>query len=130
VEVLEEAARGGTATDYWWGATFSAEHGNARSTGGADQWSGTAPVGQFPANPFGLFDMNGNVREWVQDCWHQDYSGAPVDSQPWETGDCNRRVLRGGAWNQDPAALRSTDRDWDDHNFRFTDRGFRIATSE
>jgi formylglycine-generating enzyme required for sulfatase activity len=126
----EYAARAGTTTDYWWGATFSPDQGNARSSGGVDQWSGTAPVGQFPANPFGLFDMNGNVREWVQDCWHPDYAGAPVDGQPWQTGDCDRRVLRGGAWNQDPTSLRSADRDWDDRNFRFTDRGFRIAMSE
>jgi len=126
----EYAARAGTTTDFWWGPEFSSDRGNAKSTGGADQWAGTAPVGQFPANPLGLFDMNGNVREWVQDCWHQDYADAPVDGQPWQTGDCNRRVLRGGAWNQDPTSLRSADRDWDDHNFRFTDRGFRLAMSE
>jgi formylglycine-generating enzyme required for sulfatase activity len=74
--------------------------------------------------------MSGNVREWVQDCWHPDYADAPVDNQPWITGDCNRRVLRGGAWNQDPTSLRSAERDWDDRNFRFTDRGFRLAMSE
>jgi formylglycine-generating enzyme required for sulfatase activity len=74
--------------------------------------------------------MNGNVREWVQDCWHPDYSGAPVDGQPWLTGECSRRVVRGGAWNLGGASLRSSDREWDDRNFGFTDRGFRVATSE
>ena len=126
----EYAARGARASDYWWGTEFSPEYANARSTGGRDQWSGTAPVGQFPANPFGLSDMNGNVREWVQDCWHPDYSGAPVDGQAWLTGECSRRVVRGGAWNMDGASLRSSDREWDDRNFGFTDRGFRVATSE
>ena len=126
----EYAARGGRVSDYWWGAEFSPEHANAKSTGGRDQWPGTAPVGQFPANPFGLSDMNGNVREWVQDCWHPDYSGAPVDGQPWLTGECSRRVVRGGAWNLGGASLRSSDREWDDRNFGFTDRGFRVATSE
>jgi formylglycine-generating enzyme required for sulfatase activity len=126
----EYAARGGAATDYWWGADFKPGYANAKSTGGRDEWPGTAPIGQFPANPFGLFDMNGNVREWVQDCWHSDYSGAPVDGHAWLTGDCNRRVVRGGAWNLGAASLRSSDREWDDRNFGFTDRGFRVATSE
>jgi formylglycine-generating enzyme required for sulfatase activity len=126
----EYAARAGAATDYWWGAEFRSDYANAKSTGGRDEWSGTAPVGQFPANPFGLFDMNGNVREWVQDCWHKDYSGAPVDGQSWQTADCNRRVVRGGAWNLGAESLRSSDREWDDRNFGFTDRGFRVATSE
>ena len=126
----EYAARGGAATDYWWGADFRPGYANAKSTGGRDEWPGTAPIGQFPANPFGLFDMNGNVREWVQDCWHSDYSGAPADGQAWLAGDCNRRVVRGGAWNLGAASLRSSDREWDDRNFGFTDRGFRVATSK
>jgi len=126
----EYAARGGKVGDYWWGATFSPDYANAKSTAGRDQWPGTAPVGQFPPNPFGLYDMNGNVREWVQDCWHPDYTDAPLDGQAWLTGTCSQRVARGGAWNLGPAGLRSADRDWDDKNFRFTDRGFRIASSE
>jgi formylglycine-generating enzyme required for sulfatase activity len=126
----EYAARSGSTGDYWWGAAFSPDHANGEGTAGRDQWPGTAPVGQFPPNPFGLYDMNGNVREWVQDCWHADYSGAPADGQPWLTGNCDRRMLRGGAWSLGPTSHRASDRDWDDRNFRYTDRGFRIAASE
>ena len=57
-------------------------------------------------------------------------SGAPADGHAWLTGDCNRRVVRGGAWNLGAASLRSSDREWDDRNFGFTDRGFRVATSK
>jgi formylglycine-generating enzyme required for sulfatase activity len=126
----EYAARGGRPGDYWWGPAFSPDHANAGGTAGRDEWPGTAPVGQFPPNPFGLHDMNGNVREWVEDCWHVDYSGAPQDAQAWVTGNCERRTLRGGGWSLGPRSLRASDRDWDDRNFRYTDRGFRVAASE
>jgi formylglycine-generating enzyme required for sulfatase activity len=59
------------------------------------------PVGQFPANPFGLHDMHGNVWEWVEDCWHGSYAGAPTDGSAWTTS-CSEtsRVLRGGSWER------------------------------
>ena len=123
----EYAARAGQETEYWWGDAFSPDQANATGTGGRDRWSTTAPVGEFPPNPFGLFDMNGNLREWVQDCWIPDYKGAPRDASARLTGDCSKRVVRGGAWNLGGPWLRSANRDFDDQGYRYVDRGFRLA---
>jgi formylglycine-generating enzyme required for sulfatase activity len=90
----------------------------------------TAPVGSYSANNFRLHDMIGNVLEWVDDCWHDSYDeeGRPDDGSAWtENGDCDRRVLRGGSWNNVPAILRSANRfryNFDDRDF---DTGFRVA---
>ena len=71
------------------------------------------PVGGFPANAFGLHDMHGNVWEWVEDCWHGSYNGAPSDGSAWTSGgNCGRRVLRGGSWIYEPGILRSANRYW------------------
>jgi formylglycine-generating enzyme required for sulfatase activity len=87
----------------------------------------TATVGSFKPNAFGLYDMLGNVWEWVEDCYNQTYDGAPTDGSTWGTGDCSRRVVRGGGWSNRPASVRSAARNW----FRPTDRGgylgFRVA---
>jgi formylglycine-generating enzyme required for sulfatase activity len=93
----EYAARGGTETVYWWGDKMKPGVGNC---GGGDT-KGPAPVGSYSPNPFGLYDMAGNVWEWVQDCWHKNYSGAPKDGSAWleeNGGDCGQRVVRGGSW--------------------------------
>ncbi len=91
----------------------------------------THPVGRKRANELGLHDMNGNVIEWVQDCWHDDYEDAPNDGRAWETqggGDCYRRVLRGGSWdNYGPRKLRAANRGWADVGSRYLTFGFRIA---
>jgi formylglycine-generating enzyme required for sulfatase activity/DNA-binding winged helix-turn-helix (wHTH) protein len=107
----EYGARAGTRTAYPWGDKIG--NGNANCGGCGSQWDKrqTAPVGSFPANPFGLFDMAGNVFEWVEDCVHPNYNGAPEDGRAWiEGGDCNTRVVRGGSWDNVPAILRSADR--------------------
>ena len=71
----------------------------------------TAPVGSFSANGWGLYDMHGNVREWVQDCWNDSYEGAPTDGSAWLFGDCcSMRVFRGGSWSNYPRFLRSARR--------------------
>ena len=81
-------------------------------------------MAQKRPNAFGLFDMHGNVSEWVQDCWHGDYSGAPTDGSAWTTGcSSSSRVLRGGSWNYFPAVLRSANRD------RLTPDGSSISIS-
>ena len=89
----------------------------------------TQPVGSRQANELGLFDMSGNVREWVQDCWHASYDGAPVDGRAWEEGDCGRRAIRGGSWSGKPGDIRSADRFWYPTYFRNNNLGFRIARS-
>ncbi len=101
----EYVARAGTTTPYHFGATISADraHYGYRSNGG--YWHSVVPVGQFPANRFGLHDVHGNVREWVQDCWNERYDGAPRDGSAWESGDCEMRVLRGGSFLDDPRNL-------------------------
>ena len=74
------------------------------------KWTGStipAPVGMFEPNGFGLYDVLGNVSEWTQDCWNESYSGAPADGSAWSSGDCSRRVLRGGGWRREPRELRS-----------------------
>ena len=85
------------------------------------------PVGSYGANGFGVYDMHGNVWEWVQDCWSQDYEAAPAAERIWGSGDCSRRVLRGGSWVHDARASRSMLRDGDRAELRNNDLGFRVA---
>jgi formylglycine-generating enzyme required for sulfatase activity len=101
----EYAARAGTTTRYSFGDDEAelAEYAwyNWNSANRAH------PVGQRTPNAFGVFDMHGNVWEWVEDCYHDDYEGAPVDGAAWTTGGCATRVLRGGSWNSSPELLRA-----------------------
>ena len=116
----EYAAKAGTTTKYSWGNTASHEQANYGTdeccsglVQGSDRWEYTAPVGSFPANGFGLYDMHGNVLEWTQDCWHDSYRGAPTNGQAWEGangGDCDHRVVRGGSWFSNPGNLRAANR--------------------
>ena len=87
----------------------------------------TQPVGNKKANGFGLHDMHGNVWEWVEDCYNNSYEGAPTDGSAWLTGDCNSRVVRGGAWYDDPGLLRSADRVMDSTDVRDVGLGFRVG---
>lgn len=132
----EYAARGGTATPFWTGGTISADQANYDGNGTYGNGrkgvyrKKTVPVGSFPSNPFGLHDVHGNVWEWVEDCWHGSYDGAPRDGSPWlsqQEGDCSRRVLRGGYWSSVPWYLRSAFRDWDRPDGRGRIIGFRLA---
>ena len=93
-----------------------------------DGYAKTAPVGSFRANAFGLHDMLGNVWEWVEDCWNESYAEAPGDGgEAWTTGDCRRRVLRGGAWYDRPRNVRAADRFWNGSGNRGNVVGFRVA---
>ena len=89
--------------------------------------SETHPVGQTAPNELGLYDMSGNVWEWVQDCWHGRYAGAPSDGEAWGSGDCSRRVLRGGSWLYDPRNVRSAVRHSGKPGYRSDSFGFRVA---
>ena len=87
----------------------------------------TAPAGSFAANGYGLHDVLGNVWEWVEDCWNEGYAGAPSDGSAWESGDCSRRVLRGGSWGSGPRYLRSALRFSLTSGNRSDSFGFRVA---
>ena len=122
----EYAARAGSSTAYSWGNQIGS--GRANCDGCGSQWddSQTVPVGSFSPNAFGLHDMHGNVWEWVQDCLNESYGGAPSNGSVWQSGDCSRRVFRGGSWDYDPRTLRSAGRNWDSSDSRY-DYGFRVA---
>jgi len=88
----------------------------------------TAPVGSFQPNAFGLYDMLGNVFEWVQDCWHQDYRGAPTDGSAWRAnGDCNQHNLRGGSWFTAPTLVSTAARNRFEETYRSNSIGFRLV---
>jgi formylglycine-generating enzyme required for sulfatase activity len=122
----EYAARAGTTTVYYWGNSVGIN--NADCTGCGSEWGGrTAPAGSFPANPFGLYDMTGNVFQWVADCWNTSYRDAPADGSPWTSGDCTLRVVRGGSWLSPPRYFRSAYRNGVPSGNRAYDLGFRVA---
>ena len=126
----EYAARAGTTTKYSWGDDIGSNRANCDDCG--SQWDDrqTAPVGSFPANAWGLHDMHGNVWEWVQDCWNDNYKGAPKDGSAWTGGDCGLGVLRGGSWFLSARNLRSAVRSGNDRTYRDNDVGFRLAQDE
>ena len=123
----EYAARAGTTTAYYWGDAIG--KGNADCAGCGSQWDTkqTAPVGSFAANAFGLYDMAGNVEQWVQDCSFGSYKDAPTDGSAHITPDCLVRVLRGGSWVDGPELLRSADRAGSFSLQRLYVYGFRVA---
>ena len=94
-----------------------------------DGYVETAPVGKFKPNQFGLHDMLGNVWEWVQDCWNASYAGAPADGSLWNTGECTKRVVRGGGWYYGPSNVRAARRVQTAPTRRSHDLGFRVARS-
>lgn len=101
----EYVARGGASTAYPWGENISKQSVRCEACG--DKKNKSEDVGQFPANEFGLFDVVGGAREWVADCWHPEFSGAPNDGSAWmDAGDCNLRVMRGGSISSEPDQLR------------------------
>jgi formylglycine-generating enzyme required for sulfatase activity len=104
----EYAARAGTATRFSFGEDEAELDQYAWYSGNSSNRA--HPVGQKTPNTFGAFDMHGNVWEWVEDCYHDDYEGAPVDGSAWTTGDCGARVVRGGSWGSGPQYLRATNR--------------------
>jgi len=112
----EYVTRAGTTTPFWWGDSISTEQANY--DGDFKYGCGrkgvyrqrTVRVDSFAPNPWGLYQVHGNVYEWVEDCWNRNYEGAPSDGSAWLTGDCARRVMRGGSWQFAPWHLRSAAR--------------------
>ena len=137
----EYAARAGSATKYHFGSDSSrlCRWGNGADLTAKEEYSDwtvancrdghirTAPTGSFEANGFGLHDMHGNVWEWVEDCWNGSYAGAPSDGVAWVSGDCAKRVLRGGSWNLNPRFLRAAYRLRSTTGIRLNDFGFRVS---
>jgi len=131
----EYAARAGTTTAFSTGNCIDTRHanfdGNLFSAGCAGQagvyLEKTQPVGTYPANPWGLYEMHGNVLEHVEDCWHSDYRGAPEDGTAWRGEDCSSHVVRGGAWRQGPSISRSSFRNMHFPDARSNFSGFRVA---
>jgi formylglycine-generating enzyme required for sulfatase activity len=133
----EYVARAGSTTNYPWGNAIDC--GKASYDGGLGSpcyyktgrrsFRGTQPVGRYPPNGWGLYDMHGNVWQWCEDSWHPNYRGAPVDGSAWQGGDESMSILRGGAWNYAPSGLRSADRNWLPRSARTNFLGFRVARS-
>jgi formylglycine-generating enzyme required for sulfatase activity len=140
---FEYAMRGGTTTRYWWGdgtpdgtvenLTGSRDRSPSKRrwthafTGYGDGYWGPAPVMHFKPNPFGLYDIDGNVSEWVDDCWHDNYLRAPRDGSAWINPGCTARVLRGGSWGSAPEQVRSSYRQPAAANVRSARVGFRVV---
>lgn len=133
----EYAARAGTTTPFALpppeGSIDIAGKGLANCDGCGSAWDNksTAPVGSFPANAWGLHDLHGNVREWIEDVWHASYQDAPVDGSAWTGGEgiisSRFRVLRGGSWDDGPGGLRSANRFGILPEYRGSSLGFRVA---
>ena len=138
----EYAARAGSTTVYPWGDDpdkgCAQANGRDRTPwpdGGAwdsrlecnDGHFSPAPVGSYAANRFGLYEMIGNLSEWVQDCRHDDYVGAPADGSAWVDGDCRFRLVRGGTFVYGPPGLRSANRTWNEPSYRVWYQGFRVV---
>lgn len=123
----EYAARAGTTSDYWWGAKIGKNNANCWSCGSSWDKEQTAEVGSFAANPWGIFDMSGNVLEWTADCYHKNYEGAPRDSRAWRESNCESYVIRGGSYSNPPDHLRSAKRTAVPADARQDNLGFRLV---
>ena len=125
----EYAARGGTQTRYWWGDEFQQGMANCKNCADVEAAEQPIKVGSFKPNPFGLYDMGGSVDQWVEDCWHKSYHGAPSDGSAWSEAGCTSHVIRSGSWKNDSRYVRPANRDSYDTNVRYPTHGFRVALS-
>lgn len=121
----EYVARAGSTTEYSFG---DVNWGTLNLISEYASWGKTpVAVGQRKPNQFGLYDVHGNVWEWVEDCFHNSYIGAPIDGSPRIIGDCDGRVIRGGSWGESYSSLASATRNWYNIEGRTTNIGFRVA---
>jgi formylglycine-generating enzyme required for sulfatase activity len=118
----EYVTRAGTSTPYWWGSSISTSQADYKGDQGK-----TVAVDSFEPNPWGIYQVHGNVYDWVEDCWHDDYKGAPFDGAAWLSGDCSRHALRGGSWNNLPKNLRAAFRNRYTSDLRNYYFGFRLV---
>jgi formylglycine-generating enzyme required for sulfatase activity len=123
----EYAARAGTDTAFWWGEEIGQGHAACTDCDGPEPKATPTQVGGFPANPFGLHDMHGNVMEWVADCWFPNHEGAPEHGASRLRPGCMQRVLRGGSWSNDHTYATASSRLSYDAGLRYPTNGFRVA---
>ena len=130
----EYAARANTSTSFYFGEVLSTNQANYNAFNNAEMsvdrgYRGEAiRAGSFQSNPFGLHDMHGNVLEWVEDCWHGNYEGAPRDGAAWTSGgNCSLRIMRGGSWFNHARLLRSASRSGLEVESRYSHYGLRVA---
>jgi len=123
----EYAARAGTTTEYWWGDKMIKGYANCRDCG--TKWSGikSAPVGSFKPNPWGLYDLHGNLLEYVVDCWTNTHANVANNASPTLRPNCRSRVIKGGAWYYLPKASRSASRARNDTRVFSYFIGFRVV---
>jgi formylglycine-generating enzyme required for sulfatase activity len=130
----EYVTRAGTTTPFWWGTSITPRqanyNGNSTYAGGGlagEYRRRTVPVDSFEANPFGLYNVHGNVWEWTEDCWNESNADNPANGSARVTGDCSHRVVRGGSWGSLAWRLRAAVRGWDSTDVRDYFYGFRVA---
>jgi formylglycine-generating enzyme required for sulfatase activity/uncharacterized caspase-like protein len=129
----EYVTRAGTTTPFWWGSSISSKQANYDGSftygdGSMGEYrQQTVSVGSFDPNPWGLYQVHGNVWEWTEDCWNDSNVGNPGDGRPRTTGNCGPRVVRGGSWSSLPQTLRSAYRGRGSTDYRISDYGFRVA---
>ncbi len=126
----EYAASGGKSSTFWWG--FNEEVGKAHCFTCESQFDPRKPTktGTFQPNQFGIYDTAGNVAEWVHDCWHENYNGAPDDGSMWEGGDCTQRAARGGSYISPQQSIRTAKRDKFKSNSGYDHIGIRVVREE
>ncbi|WP_236572423.1 SUMF1/EgtB/PvdO family nonheme iron enzyme [Burkholderia sp. 8Y] len=123
----EFAARGGTQSTFWWGDRMKKGTADCKDCGEPYHPDAPVPVGSFKPNGYGLYDMNGSVWEWVADCWHSSYKGAPADGRVWDEPSCSVRVIRGGSWREGGDYMQSATRFKYSASVRQSQNGFRVA---
>ena len=123
----EYAAAAETTTPYWWGDKIGKDWARCHDCSTDLRPSGPIQISSFKPNRFGLYDTAGNVLEWVQDCYHPFYLGAPTDGRAWETGNCYFRVVRGGAYTSASTSLRTRKRDRYRKDQGYQNIGFRVV---
>jgi formylglycine-generating enzyme len=147
----EYAQRAGTTTPYWWGEdkdrTQACQHSNQPDLDYGKVWdpkpldahyrfqchdgyAWTSPVGSFKPNPWGLYDMQGNIWHWVEDCWHDTYEGAPTDGSAWTSGDCDLRSSRGGSFGNAAWSARAGNRAPILNEYAGHSWGFRVVKEQ
>jgi formylglycine-generating enzyme required for sulfatase activity len=131
----EYVTRAGSNTPFWWGSTISSDQANYDGSisygagGKGEARNATLPVDSFSANPWGLYNVHGNVWEWTEDCWNEKNAGNPGDGSARTTGDCSLRVLRGASFANAPHTLRAARRMSEPSGSRVVTIGFRVARS-